>query len=468
MTVTTRSRPPVSRRAASSARRPATRGPRTSAPELPSAQRAVRCAIGLLFYIALLPLQWQEPAATGAGVLRYHHVGALLMIVIAWPPASAFRLVLRRLRPLPVAFVVLTIVSVATALTWGGRPVNYVQTFVYAVIGVISAAALLTALQTERSRRILAWTGPVTLATFIVFYYIAARQAGIEPVSTLLNGIQAADPVRLQTQLFTVVFRAENELARANTRHEVMAALVVAGAIGIGAAAAARKSPRLANLAMLGIVLICAISLSRSIMLALALVLVPVLIRLISNGNLGPAQFYGLFVAAFAVPALVAFGASLLLARFTDTRSYDARLGAFDLPSHELIDRVLVGGTQLPDSTHTLMFDALLEGSIIAFLASLVMVVVLCALMVRAGGLYLRTGSALPLAIVMALAVPIVRAFTAGGGQIAGPGWLAMAFAAAAFVHLESGAQASEALDHDPTDDEPPSVAARRRTRGRR
>lgn len=423
------------------------RAPRTSETHVIDSTRAMRCAIGVLVYGATLPLQWQEAAVSGAGVLRYHHIGALLMIAIAWPPGPAFRQVVVRLRPLPVAFLVLTIASVSTAIVWQGRPVNYVQTLVYAMIGLVGAAAMLTAMQTERSRRVLSWTGPAAFVTFAISYYLTALEVGVEPIQELLKGIQTADPVRLQTRLFTVVFRTADETARGNMRHEIMAALVVTGAIGVGVASTVRRSSRLTTLTMTAVVFVCAVSLSRSILLALALVLLPVLLRLLSNGDLSPARFFGIVVLAFAAPAAIAFGAQLLLARFTDTRSYESRLGAYNLPGHELIDRVLIGGPQLPESTHTLPFDALLEGSIIAFIAAVLLVIVFCALAASGAARYLRTGSALGLAVVTAMAVPIVRSFTAGGGQIAGAGWVAVAFSVAALIYLET----------QPSDEPPPN-----------
>lgn len=440
-------------------------GPRASVLEPVPTVRATRCAVGLVIFVATLPLQWQAGGATPFGVLRYHHLGALAMIVVAWPPGEAYRHVLRRLHPLPTAFVTLTIVGLATAVTWQGRPVNYTQTALYAVIGLVAAAALLTAFQTERSRRILTWTAPSTVVVFIVFYYVSARQAGVDPVAELVRGVQTADAVRMQVRLFTAVFRGADEAARGNMRHEVMAALVVAGAISMGAAAVCRRPSRLANLALLVIVAICLVSLSRSILLALGLTLLPVVVRIVSNSDLTPARFYALFVAALTLPLAVGVAATLLLARLEDTRSYDARLIAFDLTPRELLDRALFGGSQLPESTHTLIFDALFEGSWIAFVAATVMVVVMIRLATTAGSRYLETGSALPLAIVMALAVIIVRAFTAGGGQIAGPGWLALALAAAGHLYLESsGSDEDEALDGSPADS-PSRVPERSRAR---
>jgi hypothetical protein len=216
---------------------------------------------------------------------------------------------------------------------------------------------------------------------------------------------------------FRIAFHSVNESEAVNTRHEIFAALIVAGYVAL----ICRPTGRLRvviNVSLLVTAALVVVSLSRAVILAGALPLLLAAARALLRTRV---SIFAMVLTGAAVVAAPVLGPplwALFNGRFVeDTGSYGARLQAIaNISSGKFASRLLLGGGDFGLSTHTMVLDATLRGSLIAGLAALVVIAVFFRHTARAAAAFMNSGELAALAAFGAGALAIVRAFTGGGG----------------------------------------------------
>lgn len=394
-------------------------------------RRSARCAAGVLAFMATLPLQWQALASTNLGTLRWFHIGAIVMLVLARPADVVAPWRVARL--FPSALAVTTALLLLTGIAYGGGVdgpiwIDSVQQAGYVGAAMYAAAAIATAIRSSLGRRILVWSGPVSLVVFVSVFAAAVRDAGVD-VEIVFARALTGDPSVLLAGLYRVSFSAGQDVeVLSNARHDIYVALLVATFLsGLAFVGAGKMGQSAAALAALGAFTLAIASLSRSVMLAIVLMFAIVLIRAVSRSFL---NFSTLLAVGLTMTAAVLVGPvvlPLLYARVvTDTASYDTRIAAFgDFFPGEVAARLLGGGGQLEISTHTMVSDAALRGSWVAGCAAIVIVWVFLRHFFRAWSSYQTDRSVRDLSAIGAGCLLLVRAFTTGGGYLNIAVWMA-------------------------------------------
>lgn len=389
--------------------------------------RSRLAASGVLVFAATLPLQWQVVTQTPLGILRYFHVGALVMVLLARPD----RLLLRQLRmaasPAASALAVITVLGIFSALFYAEFSGDQFQHFGYAVVGLFGAGALIVAMSHPEGRSLLLWTGPVAVSSFVLFFTLDSYSVGLNPLEAVRNSLFSGSPEALQFLIRAVFETGGQEDVRYNTRHEIFLSLLVA--LYISWATSGRHGSRsrailLATTFAVGVMV--AVSLSRAAILAAGLVAIAVALRAIGRARLNLAVVSVVMGLAFVAPFVAGPLFDLVQQRiFEDTQSYEGRLAAFDVGGKELLGRLVGGGPSELESTHTMIGDAALRSGIFAALAALVLVGVFAVHTFASLRRFFGNGSLNELMIFGAGALVLTRAFTAGGGLLHQVEWTA-------------------------------------------
>ncbi len=382
-------------------------------------------------FFAILPLQWFLVPGVPAGAERLHLLG-----IIALTGFVLVRLRFHLFAPvIKVALPVLYAGGVFVAV-WAGANVYHskgvrgpLQEAVQ-LVALVAVGALIYRAARYPSTRVLEaarWTALVAGISLLVALSVSMAANGVNPAAIFAQTVAQGDPEVLQRELFRSAFAGygiEEDSVRGNIRHEVFGAVLTAMCLS---SAAARMHPlrtpsaaRLYRVSMaIGAGLIV-VSLSRSAMLAgLTWVLLAVLTQARRFGVTNR-QLAVVSVALVAVGAAVASGfASVIYVRFIeDTSSYQARdrlvgESVAAIPAH-----VWTGGMDPAGaSSHMFIIDSTLRAGILGGLAALVIVLLVLAL-------FLQLVRRLPseptwmLPVTAALALPLIRFFTAGGGVI--------------------------------------------------
>lgn len=386
-----------------------------------------RAAVAVMIFLAVLPLQWQVLAFTPAGIVRYFHIGAIAMVVLAPPGLRPFGAVLRELPLFLGGMAALTVTGVTTALFYGGQWAPLVQQATYVLIGLVFIAILRNAISDPGGRRLLVWTAPVAFVVLLIEFTRALRSNGFSPLVAVQQALVSGDPNTLIYGLFRNGF-ADSDLARgrASTRHEILAALLVAvfvTCLAIGVRLAGRI---VSGVAVVAIALFVLAGLSRSILLWGLLLVLAVGARIVIRRQLGAGQLIALLVGAAAAALMGPQVGPVLYRRvFVDDESYNARLDAFSYSSEELWGRIFGGGPDVTNSTHTLITDTLFRSGWLACLAAVVVVAVIARYGFVAFLRYNNAASAATLAAVGAGTLVLVRAFTSGSGYLHLAEWVA-------------------------------------------
>ena len=412
--------------------------------------RSRRAALGVIIFLSTLPLQWQVLAPTPVGQVRYFHLGALMMIAIARPEITQVRVLLRKASPATAAMVVLTIFAVLTALIHGGLWANPIQHAAYFVVGVVFATALFIALSHPAGKARLVWAAPVAVITFLIIFSRTLQTAGIDPVETFQRAISSGDPDVIIFGLFRAAFAtSDQDEVRANIRHEIFAALLVAVYTTCLAKKVSARAAVIAGTGVIAAVVLVMVSLSRASTLAAMLVVIAVATRVVlrnflSRGTL--AVFGALLIASLLTGPRFA---NLLYRRFfEDTGSYESRLDTYAYSNVDLFQRVLLGGPELEVSTHVMATDMLLRGGFVAGMAALILMVIFVGRTATAFTRYLEDLSLANLSAFGAGALVVVRSMTAGGGYLGQVEWAAFGVLVAVAM---SAANSSRTAEAEPT-----------------
>jgi hypothetical protein len=397
-----------------------------------SAAESRRAALGILALTVPLPLQWQSLGHGPLGTVRWFHIGGILMVLIGRPGRAQLRSILDRLRPLPAASVLVTTCVIIAALAWHGNFIAPLQVFAYIALGIVGGACLLTAFASRSGLRLLALSGPLTLLVFAVMFAQSVQRAGINAARTFQHALLEGDTKALEFGLYRAAFRTTDPSARDNLRHEIVAALLVATYLSLAASAYAQQFKLINIVSAITVFGLVSVSLSRSVMIAMVIPMVLAAAKILSRARIPALGFLGLVMGLLASPYLVAKLGPLLAARFQDTGSYDGRVSnLISIPGSEALHRMVFGGKTLDASTHMWVVDSFMNGSWLAGLGAVAAVLVMVRLAIEAARLYFTVGGLFYWALVAAVTLTIMRAFTTGGGNIYEGEWFALGMVAA-------------------------------------
>ena len=186
------------------------------------------------------------------------------------------------------------------------------------------------------------------------------------------------------------------------------------------------------------------LSLSRSILIAALVWPLLALLRSARRRELSPKQVAVLYGAVLAFGGLLVSGLGLVIFnRFaTDTAGYEARAGNYFDAFAALPDVWVTGGYDTAgQSSHNFVFDTLLRNGIFAAVPAAVIVGFLLLVFALLTARLPRLPSSM-VPVVAALALPLVRFVTSGGGLLPPVEWVALAFVAGVLsnwqVHLRA------------------------------
>jgi hypothetical protein len=315
----------------------------------------------------------------------------------------------------------------------------------------------------RRGVELLRWSTWACMAALTGAMVLSMAANGVNAIDVFTRTLTSADPEILQKELFRSSFGGfglNDETVMGNIRHEVFGALLVAACL---ASACTLLRPfqdrRLARLYVAGqglAVLLLLLSLSRSVMLALAAWPLLALLKQGLTGRITP-RFAG--AGVILVGGIAVLGAvgvlQVLWVRFTqDTGSYEARDELLQQAYDNLGRSLATGGVSTTSaSSHNFVIDTWLRSGIVASLAALVVVVLVC-------GLFVALAFTLPhepdwmLPVTAMIALPVVRMFTAGGGVIPPVQWVGLAIVAGLLTYralLRSGSAAAVTSDQLPS-----------------
>ncbi len=413
------------------ARRPPRPAPQSTAglPAGPRPDRVARVALWLFF--AVLPLQWFLVPGLPLGGQRLHllAIAGFAAFGLAHYRAHVFVPVLRVALPIVIPLAVFVTIWAATSLYHSmplrGSIQEGVQLISLVVIGGVlyRAAAYPTTRVLEAAR----WAALVTSVSLVVALSVSMAANGVNAAAVFAQTVAAGDPEVLQRELFRSAFAGYGysaEEVQGNIRHEVMGAVLIAMCLSSAAARlrpfTSARAARYYRLSMgLGAALLL-ISLSRSVMLAAAIWVLVAVITQARRLGVTRRQLAVVSAALAGLLVLVASGfASVIYVRFTqDTASYEGRdrlLGEAlaAIPQHFWTGGIDPSGA----SSHMFVIDSTLRAGFLGGLAALTIVVLVVALFLQLLR-RLPTEPSWMVPVTAALALPIVRFFTAGGGVI--------------------------------------------------
>jgi hypothetical protein len=399
----------------------------------------VRVALLLLF--AVLPLQWIRVPGVPFGMDSLHEVAIFcftLYLLLRFRP-RAYAPVLRTGAAFMVVNLYMLGALVATQLYLGLSLVPAARHLLYLVTAVAIAAYFCRALRVPDTAVIAAarMASIVLCLSLLVAFGLAMAANGINPAAVLGKTVAAANPEIFQKQLFKSAFasfgRAQGDVS-GNLRHEIFGALLVSMLISTWAmrvgAGPARWQQRLYRLSMVLGVGLLLLSMSRAVLIAALVWPLLAALRSLRRAEMSVGQWaiVGATVAAVGGLAVSGLGAVIYNRFFVDTASYEGRAGHYSAGLKVVADHWVVGGYDtVGHSTHNIVFDTLLRNGIFAALPALLVLCIVAATMVMLVARLDRLPPSM-VPVTAALALPLVRMVTIGGGAISPVSWLALGF----------------------------------------
>ena len=396
-----------------------------------------------LALFALLPLQWFVVGSTPLGTTRLHQLAILgFGVIICFRyRARLYSPVLRTAAVFVIANVYLLSMWAVVDLFNGTKPYGALQALLYlgAFVAIATFISRAASGKEPGVASALKWAAPVACTSVVLGFSLAMLVNGVNPASVLSKTIASADPELFQKEVFKSSFAGfglDAERVQGNLRHEIFGSLLVSMLVSTWAmnfcgevTTAQRRAYRIA---MVTGTFLLALSLSRSILIAASVWPIIVFVRSLRLGQLSTRQIAIAFTAITAVGALILSGFGLVIwNRFTtDTTGYDSRAENYVGAVASLKDHWLTGGVQtsgVGDSSHNFIVDSWLRSGIFSAIPAAVVVVVLLVLWIALlSRLTVEPEWLVP--VTVALALPLVRLGTSGGGLIPPIEWVALAF----------------------------------------
>lgn len=381
---------------------------------------------------AAMPLAWIALSNSGLGNLRLAHIPALVLIVMSLPLWSA----LGRRIPTIVGATIFYTVSYATFSWYNGAPPFAIQQFYYIVAAFAVASILRTASQADW--RILRWCGPAAVGSFLVFFEMDARRAGVDVIGLYLQAIRSGNLLIVEYLVYQPVFNARlppstdgNVAVLPNISHEIFAALLIAVFVSVYARTVVTNNGRgfvtlyWASITV-AVVLIC-LSLSRSVQLVAFLACMMPLAKTLLAKVHRPATIYRALILIFVGAVLLTTPIpGFALKRITnDTASYDSRGSAITLALKAIAESPVTGTNRYAGVTraelilhpetvgaHNFVLEAAVIGGVVTGLLALLVLLIVLRDSVRTFKRYLVDASYL--APLVGGIMAVVWSFTTG------------------------------------------------------
>lgn len=299
---------------------------------------------------------------------------------------------------------------------------------VYAALGLLVGGWLSKA-KDEMVQK-LVWLAPATFFLTIMAFGYSTQAKGINAFQMLTSAVVQANPKIIEYSIFRSAFTAGVEEARANFRHDMAGALLVSIVVSLTllkreVAQVRRFIVILGIVASAGFILI---SMSRSVSIALLFAsLIILFLGVLGRKKIRPMWiFYGL-LSFFLMAGVLQQFSGVILARFLAEDQVQSYSGRAEMISYglSLINESVFSGTAFDgreDSMHNVILQHWVGGGVIAGVSAILLLAVLFAQLIRVARIVLAYKKynldciySLP-AIAGFVALPLVRALTAGAG----------------------------------------------------
>ena len=381
----------------------------------------------LLLVLATLPLQWFR--LPGPGSLRLHQAVLIvvLVIVLVRLRAAAHAPVLRLTRSFVALNLALFLVAGTAVFYHGDSPMRFAQqVLLIAIFVAVSTLAYRAATGAiPGALEALRWSALVCSIVLLGALAFSMAVNGVNAAQVLSKAVATGNPELLQTEIFhkaLVGFGYEADQVKSNIRHEVFGAVLLALCVSM---AAVRLRPLRTHAqrviytsSVVFTVVMLLASLSRAVLLASVALPLFALVSSLRAGGLTRKQLITVGSTTTIVGVLWVLGLiGLVWTRFTtDTTSYSSRDQLLSGSLVEIRKHWLTGGiTVHKASSHNYVLDYWqMAGIFAAILAACVVVLIFAGWVM----LIRRVGPHEPWAapLAAAVALPVVRLFTAGGG----------------------------------------------------
>ena len=412
----------------------------------------------MLGLFVALPLQWFALGSTPLGTARLHQIAILSVaaIVLARYRPQVHTPLVRTAMGFLVANIFLLTVWAAVDVYNATKPAGPIQQFLYVAAFLALGTMFYRAASGAESGLvgILRWAALATCVSVVLGFAASMAVNGVNPAAVLAKTVAAADPELLQKEVFKSSFASfglDAETVAGNLRHEIFGAVLLAmyvstWAMRVGNPASFAQRIGYQAAMITGTVLL-AVSLSRSILIAAIVWPVIAFWRSVLLGRLSSRQLAMAFVSVAGIGLLLLSGfGQVIWNRFTtDTTGYGSREDNYVVAFSELRDHWLTGGVVtngVNASTHNFVLDSWLRGGLFTGLAA-------AAVFALVGLVWLRLVMRIHhqpdwmVPVVAALALPLVRMGTAGGGLIPPVAWVALAFVAGLLAMRQEQAELS-------------------------
>lgn len=414
----------------------------------------------LLGLFAALPLQWYVVPGMPLGPQRLHLLAIAVFtgVVLVRHQARAMAPVAKVVLPVLIALGVFVVTWFATNL-YHSAPFRAPLQEAIQMLALVAVGTVVYRAATYPATRVLEalrWTSLVAISSTVIALALSMQANGVDPVATFGQTIAQGDPEILQKGLFKSAFAGygfDSDAVQGNIRHEVFGAVLIAMLLS---SAAVRLRPfanagaRLLYRAALAVgILLLVVSLSRSVILAAVTWALLSLSTPLRRFGLTPRQLAAGAAAAVIALVVVASGfASVLWVRFTqDTSSYEVRDTLLSAALQAIPEHLWTGGVEVAGaSSHNFVIDSTLRAGLLGGIAALGVTILL---IVQFAYLVLRLPSepAWMLPVTAAMALPIIRLFTAGGGVIPPVQYVGLGIVAGFLAYRMSAARRGAAAD---------------------
>lgn len=414
-------------------------------------------AVGLVLLVATIGFSWIRVPGTPIPVwLLGAGLAATTLVALPNVRLGALAPVLAAAGVGVAAFLMSAMVNVEPYL----EPTDTLR-FVRMVLLCVFVNVVIGQLLERRTAEMLFWAAPVSLVVTVAVLAGPAIDAGVSPLASLIEAVNAGDPRPITYDVFRVTFDEIDARhgglvnVSASFRHQMMRINVVALALTlIGAGAAFPRHRRSLRVVAALVVALVVVSLSRSTLLALGITGFVMAARPLVTGRFGASAAMRLAGVLVVAVVMVPTVSSLLGNTVTDEtgRSYETRSAAISDAWSEA-GSVLPFGVDVSHrsepltSPHLLVFDWFLGGGPLGLVAGVALTLVvalnlwwaIARLMRAQGGEYLWA-----VAAVLCFSLVLVRCLTASGGLLSPSTWIALGIGTA----LRTGGLAALASGH--------------------
>ncbi len=423
-------------------------------PSAPS--RVGPIALGLVVLLGALPLIWITLVETPIGDLKYAHIagvvllGACVMSARWWTALGAitahyFVVVLATAAYL----IALTAVDLYHAVTVAPE----LRQLLYAGTGLVVAAVILVILRDDEYgwRRRLGSALPVVLAVFLVAFGLSAIENNVDVIGTLSQSVSTADPSILEFRVFRPIFEGQGlaaEQVRANLRHEVFAAILLATLLAVYAWRGPPPrftGPTVGQLVLLATAaVLIVLSLSRAIQLAVVITMLTgalaVAVRSRLSKKLAPFLILGLVlvIAAFFTGVYGLIWERIAPGPASSDASYITRVLGVGSAISAGLDAPFTGSDQRFADSHNFVLESFARGGFVPAAAAMtVFGAVLISVVTQSIRRISGFASAIPVPAIGLGVLVIVRMLTSGGGQLNLAEWIALGIYGAVVLHYQ-------------------------------